>query len=91
VARSRHAFASPAAGTSVAGPSRFYWAAGSAVSYDYWAPRAQAANGRGRRRRAIRLAGDILAPLGDRPRYYALAWQFLLWLASAALVLIMFG
>ena len=91
MARSRHAFASPVARSSVAGPSRFHWAAGSAVSYDYWGAASRWDDGRGRRRRAIRLASDILAPLGDPPRYYALAWQFLLWLAAAALLLLMFG
>lgn len=90
MARSSQAFASRGAGTSAAGPSRFQWAAGSAVSYGYWASGSPSADGHARRRRGIHLASDILAPLGDRPRYYTLAWQFLLWLASAVLVLLMF-
>jgi hypothetical protein len=36
-------------------------------------------------------SGDVLAPWGEPPVYYGVAWQVLLWLAVAVLVLLMFG
>ena len=73
-------------------PSLFNQRVRSGIAYDYWAPSSQPATGRRRGRRSAPLAGDILAPLGEPPRYYALAWQLLLWLTFAVLVLmVMFG
>jgi hypothetical protein len=59
------------------------------MAYDFWAPTQAAGNGRRRGRRSAPLASDVLAPRGDPPRYYALGWQILLWLAFAALALMM--
>jgi hypothetical protein len=62
----------------------------SGKSYDYWAPSAQpTTNRRWRGRRSAPLASDILAPIGESPRYYSLAWQILLWLAFGLLVLLL--
>jgi hypothetical protein len=87
--RSAHASASSRAVTSTPRSSQFTWAAGSSVSYGYWATGAHTV--RAPRRTPIQLASDILAPLGAAPRYYALAWQFLLWLTCTVLFLMLFG
>ena len=88
MARGKESPASPDA-PSVFG-SQFTAQVRSGKSYDYWAPgAAPTTNGGRRRRRPAPLASDILAPTGRSPRYYALAWQILLWLAFALLVLLL--
>lgn len=69
--------------------SRFNSYAQSGITNGYWATSSQTTTGRTQRRRPISLGSDILAPLDEQPRYYALAWQILLWLAFTVLALIM--
>jgi hypothetical protein len=73
------------------GPSPFERRVHHETEYDYWVASPQLTTGRGGRRRAP-LAPDVYAPLGDPPRYYAVAWQVVLWVACAALTFaIIFG
>jgi hypothetical protein len=91
VARSTHPASSRFAASGAA-PSRFERHVGSETANDYWVSSSQLINGPVRARRAAPLASDIVAPLEESPRYYALAWQILLWLACAALaVMVAFG
>lgn len=71
--------------------SQFQGRAENDQTYDYWATSPRLTEER-RGSRPARLAPDVFAPLGESPRYYAVAWQVVLWLACAALtLLIMFG
>jgi hypothetical protein len=56
-------------------------------TYDYWATSPQLTKNRGGTRQAP-LAPDVFAPLGEPPRYYAVAWQLILWLTCIALTLL---
>jgi hypothetical protein len=91
VARSTQSSGSRFSGSPAAAPSHFTWGVvRSQSAYDYWAPSSHPARGRRGGWRSTPLASDILAPVGEPPRYYTFAWQFLLWLATAALLLMMF-
>jgi hypothetical protein len=58
--------------------------------YSYWPEVSPLAPGRGRRSRTT-VASNVLAPDGEPPIYYGIAWQILLWLATAVVALLMFA
>ena len=61
----------------------------SGFGYSYWPEASPLVTESGRRRRPTTVASDVLAPVGEPPIYYGIAWQILLWLATAVLVLLM--
>lgn len=90
VAKSRRSSPPKFGATSVSAASQFTRGTRSGVAYDYWAPgSAPTRTGRRWGQRSTPLADDVLAPLGEPPRYYALGWQIVLWLAFAALALML--
>jgi hypothetical protein len=91
MARSRRSLESRFARTPAAAPSRFSWDLPHETAYEYWAPTLSPTRQRRRSRRPKRLASDVLPPLVTQPRYYAFAWQLLIWLAVATLALMMIG
>jgi hypothetical protein len=91
VARSKQSSLSRFSAAKATAPSPFERHAPIESTYDYWAASPQLTESR-RGNRAARLAPDVVAPLGEPPRYYATVWQVILWLACTALtLLIMFG
>jgi len=58
-------------------------------TYEYWAPTPRPPARR--RRRPSRVGGTVLPRLEVRPRYYALSWQVLLWLACTVLIIMLAG
>jgi hypothetical protein len=75
--------------TAVAARTALTRDAGTGFGYSYWPEVSPLATESGRRRRTTTVARDVLAPDGEPPIYYGIAWQILLWLATAVLALLM--